>query len=136
MKLTPFVVIGLFILPAVAVADDARQAILDGLAVQARAEPGFTGFSADRGRSLFVTEFKSGKVDTPSCTSCHGTNPALGGRTRAGKDIDPMAVSKTPQRYTDPEKVGKWFERNCDNVLARPCTAKEKGDFITFMMGQ
>ncbi len=137
MKLIAFVAACLFVLPSFALAGDPRQTILDGFAAQARTEtPGFSGFSAERGRSLFVTEFKGGKVDIPSCTSCHGTTPLLGGRTRAGKDIEPMAVSKTPLRFTDPEKVGKWFERNCDNVLGRACTATEKGDFITFMMGQ
>jgi hypothetical protein len=47
-----------------------------------------------------------------------------------------MAVSKTPARYTDRDTVEKWFARNCQDVLGRPCTAREKGDFITYMMGQ
>jgi len=118
-------------------ASESRQAILDGFARQAAAEsPGFAGFSAERGRSVFVTEFRGGKDDTPACTSCHGSSPTATGHTRAGKDIEPMAVSKTPARFTDPEKVAKWFERNCNGVLGRACTATEKGDFITFMMGQ
>ncbi len=47
-----------------------------------------------------------------------------------------MAVSKNPARYTDPDNVEKWFGRNCSDVLGRACTAREKGDFITYMMGQ
>jgi hypothetical protein len=47
-----------------------------------------------------------------------------------------MAVSKTPDRYTDPAKVEKWFQRNCQSVLGRECTAVEKGDFLTFMTSQ
>ena len=47
-----------------------------------------------------------------------------------------MAVSASPKRYTDLEKAEKWFGRNCGNVLGRPCTLVEKGDFITFMMTQ
>ncbi len=47
-----------------------------------------------------------------------------------------MAVSRSPERFTDPDKVAKWFARNCDTVLGRPCTAREKGDFITFMQRQ
>jgi hypothetical protein len=44
-----------------------------------------------------------------------------------------MAVSMTPDRFTDPEKVAKWFSRNCNGVLGRDCTAVEKGDFITYL---
>jgi hypothetical protein len=32
--------------------------------------------------------------------------------------------------------VEKWFTRTCQDVLGRACTAQEKGDFITYMMGQ
>ena len=62
--------------------------------------------------------------------------PQNKGQTRAGKDIDPIALSATPRRFTDPAEVEKWFGRNCMSVLGRECSAAEKGDFITFMMGQ
>ncbi len=58
------------------------------------------------------------------------------GETRAGKPIEPMAVSVTPDRYRDPKKVAKWFRRNCQSVLGRECTAPEKGDFLTLMISQ
>ena len=58
------------------------------------------------------------------------------GVTRAGKPIEPMAVSKTPNRYTDHRKVAKWFRRNCKSVLGRQCSPREKGDFLTFMINQ
>ena len=57
------------------------------------------------------------------------------GQTRAGKPIDPMAVSANLNRFTDPAKVDKWLRRNCDTVLGRTCTAKEKGDVITYLSG-
>jgi hypothetical protein len=47
-----------------------------------------------------------------------------------------MAVSKSPARYTDQDNVEKWFGRNCSDVLGRACTAREKGDFIAYMIGQ
>ena len=78
----------------------------------------------------------TGKPDTPSCTTCHTQNPKHPGRTRAGKEIAAMALSVTPDRYGDAEKVEKWFARNCQSVLGRPCTAQEKGDFISFMIAQ
>lgn len=102
-------------------------------ALAAASDAGFGGFSAERGQALFEATHTGGKPDTPSCTSCHGKSPLAMGQTRAGKPIDPMAVSVAPDRYTDMAKTEKWFKRNCTSVLGRECTAQEKGDFITFM---
>ena len=93
----------------------------------------FAVFSATRGETLFRETYGGGKPDTPSCTTCHSTSPEQIGRTRAGKVVDPMALSRTPQRYADFKKTEKWFRRNCKSVLGRECTPIEKGDFITFM---
>ena len=120
-----------------AAADTPRDAILTEFLSQAKsADPGFAGFSATRGETLFRGNHAGGKPDTPSCTTCHGAAPQDKGRTRAGKEIDPIAVSAAPKRFTDPAEVEKWFGRNCNSVLGRECSAIEKGDFITFMMGQ
>ena len=96
----------------------------------------FIAFSADRGRLLFSSSPATGKPDTPSCTACHTPDPTRVGQTRAGKEIAPMALSKTPDRYADAAKLEKWFRRNCTSVLGRVCTALEKGDFLTFMSTQ
>lgn len=114
-----------------------RDAILAGLTAEAQKQaPGLTGFSAARGEALFRDRHGGGKPATPSCTTCHRASPLETGATRAGKPIAPMAVSRTPDRFTDPAKVAKWFRRNCKSVLGRECTALEKGDFITFMATQ
>jgi cytochrome c553 len=118
-------------------ADPRRAAILADLLAQAQqAEPGFAGFSAERGAALYQATHTGGKQGTGSCTVCHGKSPQDTGQTRAGKAIEPMAVSKNPTRYTDKANVEKWFTRNCQDVLGRACTAKEQGDFLTYMMGQ
>jgi hypothetical protein len=115
----------------------AELPIMGGYAEQAKTlVQGFAGFSADRGRTLFSATHATGKPETPSCTSCHTTSPMKTGRTRAGKEISPMAISSTPDRYADAKKVEKWFRRNCKSVLGRTCTPLEKGDFLTFMMSQ
>jgi cytochrome c peroxidase len=110
----------------------AQQAILDHYAQEAQTsgDP-VSGFSADRGKAFFLASRGSG--DTPSCSTCHTTDPTNLGRTRVGKEIKPMAVSANPDRFTDPAKVEKWFRRNCNTVLGRECTPTEKGDFVAFM---
>jgi len=118
-------------------ADPARDAIVAKLAAEAKAaDSAFAGFSAARGNAFFRASHTGGTAETPSCTSCHGATPQDVGKTRANKAIAPMAVSKTPDRFTDADKVTLWFDRNCKGVLGRVCTALEKGDFITFMAGQ
>ena len=122
---------------APASAGKSPKPVLNSYASEAKtSDPSFSGFSAERGEHLFRTNFSTGKPDTPSCTTCHTTDPRKIGQTRAGKDIEPMAASLSPKRYTDQEKTEKWFGRNCKNVLGRDCTASEKGDFITFMLTQ
>ncbi|NQV83130.1 MAG: DUF1924 domain-containing protein [Rhodospirillales bacterium] len=113
------------------------QEIIAGYASEAKArDKTFAAFSADRGHALFSSRPATGKPDTPSCTSCHTSSPTGVGQTRAGKEIAPLALSRSPDRYTDVEKVEKWFRRNCTSVLGRVCTALEKGDFLTFMISQ
>jgi hypothetical protein len=120
-----------------ATAGESPKSLLDFYATEAKAsDPGFSGFSAERGEHLFRTNFSTGKPDTPACTTCHTADPRKAGQTRAGKDIEPMAASTNPNRYGDQAKSEKWFGRNCNNVLGRECTAAEKGDFITFMLSQ
>ncbi|PHP69029.1 nitrate reductase [Zhengella mangrovi] len=111
-----------------ALADPARDAILAGYE-KAAGEP----LSADRGKAFFNATHAGGKPDTPTCTTCHTANPKAAGKTRAGKAIEPMAVSANPNRFTDPAFVEKWFGRNCNSVLGRDCTTREKGDVITWL---
>lgn len=105
-----------------------RDAIISGYAQAAGGS-----LSGQRGQALFTGTHTGGKPDTPSCTTCHTKNLKGHGRTRAGKDIFPMAVSANPDRFTDPKKVEKWFRRNCKSVLGRECTAQEKGDVLTYL---
>lgn len=114
-----------------------RDDLLAGYATAARADsPAFAGFSAARGKDLHQRAFAGGKADTPACATCHGQDPRGAGRTLTGKPIEAMAVSVTPTRYGDPAKVEKWFKRNCNEVLGRACSAQEKGDWLTYMIGQ
>jgi len=135
-KITATALIGALTL-ATATFAGPREDVLGQYAASARAAaPAFAGFSAARGEALHHNKFTGGKPDTPSCTSCHGASPRSAGRTPAGKAIDPVAVSVSASRYTDPAKVEKWFRRNCTEVLGRECTPAEKGDWLSYMMNQ
>ena len=108
----------------------------EDLLAQYAAAANARGFSAARGQALHTQSFSGGKPDTPSCTTCHGKDTRGPGRAPSGKTIEPLAVSVTPTRYTDPAKVEKWFKRNCTEVLGRECTPQEKGDWLTFVITQ
>ena len=96
-------------------------------------DPKFAGFSAERGQQFFVTR-QGSRVGTEACAACHTRDPrAMGAHSRTGKTIQPMAPVANPERLTDKAKVEKWFKRNCNDVLGRACTAREKGDFITYL---
>jgi cytochrome c553 len=119
---------------ALAAMSPAQKAVLDTYLGQARtAEAAFEGSSA-RGEAFFQGKHAGGKPDTPSCTSCHTSNLKSLGKTRAGKDIAPMAASANPKRYVDPADVEKWLKRNCSDVLGRECTAREKVDVLTYLL--
>ncbi|MCX6117996.1 MAG: DUF1924 domain-containing protein [Proteobacteria bacterium] len=90
-------------------------------------------FSADAGKKFFLSEQKSKKGEMIACATCHTKDPTKTGKTRAGKAIEPIAVSANKERFTDKAKVEKWFKRNCNDVYERACTAQEKGDFIAYM---
>lgn len=94
------------------------------------ATPGFTGFSAQRGEQFF----KSPHGNDWSCASCHTENPLGQGRhAKTGKTVAPLAPAANPQRFSDAATVEKWFRRNCNDVLARECTAQEKGDVLQYL---
>ncbi len=98
-------------------------------------DAGVQSFSAEDGKRFFNSKrTHSENKEERSCTTCHTTDPRQPGKTRVGKLIEPLAPSVNKERFTDPKKIEKWFNRNCKWVLERECTPKEKGDYITYMM--
>jgi mono/diheme cytochrome c family protein len=92
---------------------------------------GFAGFSAQRGAAFFKTTHGR----EWSCASCHTQNPTATGRhAKTDKPITPLAPAANAERFTRPDKVEKWFRRNCNDVLGRACTASEKGDVLAYLM--
>ena len=100
-----------------------------------RADPAFSGFSSERGAALYRRAVARADGGSSGCSSCHTPDPRRPGRhARTGKEIAPLAPAAAPGRLTDPAKAEKWFGRNCRDVLARECTAQEKGDFLRFLI--
>ena len=107
---------------------ESPQRILDSLVAQAGPA------SVVRGEKLYRGKFTGGKT-ADSCTACHTDNAkAVGRHVRTSKAIDPLAPVAQRDRFTDPEKVEKWFRRNCNDVLGRACSPQEKADFTAYMI--
>ncbi len=91
-------------------------------------------FSADAGRQLWNQSFVAANGDQRSCSTCHTSDPAQAGKhTRTGKRIEPLAPSVNPERLTETREIRKWLKRNCKWTLGRECTAREKGDLLTYL---
>lgn len=70
-----------------------------------------------------------------SCASCHNAQPTASGKhASTGKTISALAPAFNPERFTDVTKTEKWFRRNCNDVLARECTAGEKADVLAWLL--
>lgn len=88
--------------------------------------------NATRGQAFFGQRF-GGEW---SCASCHGQPPVRDGKhASTGKKITPLAPAFNAERFTDSAKADKWFKRNCKDVLSRECTAHEKADVMSYLIG-
>ena len=113
-------------LTSTAIAATTAQALLASYSQAAATQPdvkaGEALFNATHGREW-------------SCASCHTVNPTRGGRhASTGKPIQALAPAAGSDRFTDAAKVEKWFRRNCNDVLARECTAAEKANLLAWLM--
>ncbi len=98
-----------------------------------------TALSAQAGRSpnpVAGQQFFNAKHGREwSCASCHGALPTAEAKhASTGKAIAPLAPVFNPERFTDAAKSEKWFRRNCNDVLARECTAAEKADVLAWLI--
>ncbi|MDP2007747.1 MAG: DUF1924 domain-containing protein [Rubrivivax sp.] len=85
---------------------------------------------AARGQAFFTS--KHGREW--SCASCHGATPVQAGRhAGTGKAIEALAPAANAKRFTDGASTEKWFRRNCNDVLARECSAGEKADVLAWL---
>lgn len=89
------------------------------------------GADAARGERFFTTTH--GKKW--SCASCHKAPPVTTGKhAGTGKIIKPLAPAFNPEAFTETRRVEKWFRRNCNDVLGRECTPREKADVLAWLV--
>jgi hypothetical protein len=135
MKPALILIFSILLLPAGS--RPARAAAVDDLLDRYRAE-GSGNPSAGEGAALWERSFTDAQTgQRRSCSTCHGSDLRRAGKqANTGKSIDPMAPSVNPRRLTDPDFIEKWLARNCKWTFGRPCTPKEKGDFLMFLRAQ
>jgi hypothetical protein len=91
-------------------------------------------FDAARGKALWEKE-----VNGKSCATCHHkdvTEPGEVGFWVFKKTIPPMALSANPKLFEDPDHTEKLFNKRCDSVFSRECSALEKGDIMHYLLSQ
>jgi mono/diheme cytochrome c family protein len=110
--------------------------LLQDYGAQARKEdPAFKEFSVGAGEKFYQASVRHSSGRQVSCATCHTDNPRNAGKhEKTGKEIAPLAPSMNKARLADSVNVEKWFKRNCQDVLERACTAREKGNFIAYIL--
>jgi len=124
--------VAIVLLSAVPASAETPADFLRQFAAEAKqADSAFTGFSSERGARFFITRH----ANDWSCASCHSQDPRQSGEhIRTGKTIDALAPGINPERFTSARQVSKWYRRNCKDVLARECSALEKGDVLSYLL--
>lgn len=126
--------IGLLSLPAMADVNGAVTLSKKYANVAKNIDKSYKGPDAEAGKAFFSRELLL-KGKPVACASCHTANPAAKGKHMVtGKEILPLAPSANPKRFTELDKVEKNFEKHCQEVIARDCTAAEKADYIAFLL--
>lgn len=91
-------------------------------------------FSAEIGRAFYLKR-RTWQTSDFTCSGCHTENPAKEGKhIESGKSIKPLAPAANHERFTDAAKVEKNFSQHCLDLHERDCFAREKGDFIAYLM--
>jgi len=122
----------------------------------AAADPGFDGFSAQRGQAFYYKKHPVEDLGMASCATCHHADPLKAtaahrdqipcrachitfsrqpdSHTPGKSEIPPLAPAGNPSRFTSEWMVEHWFAYNCKLLLLRECTPVEKGDLITWLL--
>lgn len=120
-------------------------------------DPGFAGFSPERGRAFYFDKHPMRGLGDVSCASCHLDDPRQGFRAHRApvlcrschvindaehldpahakkREMPPFAPVGNPDRLRDFDRAERWFDLNCKLLLKRACTVTEKGDFVAWLV--
>jgi uncharacterized membrane protein len=99
---------------------------------------GAAQFSAEQGKAFWNKKFSvAGDTQQRSCTACHTADVRQNGKhATTGKEIKPLAPSVMSKRFTNTNKIRKWFRRNCSWTVGHECSAQEKGDILMYLKDQ
>ena len=112
----------------------AISSLVTKYAMEAQKEDPKATFSAAEGRQFYLWRRSILERDV-SCCSCHTKNPASEGKHNVTeKPIKPLAPSKSPDRFTDIEKIEKNLTMHCTDLYGKDCTAKQKTDFFMYLL--
>lgn len=119
---------------------EVMKQLLAGYEIQAKGEAAksrtgqFKAFSAEAGREFYLKR-RTWKATDPTCSGCHTDNPMKEGKHIETKlPIKALAPAANPDRFTDVAKVEKNFSDHCVDLLGRYCEAREKGNFLAYLM--
>lgn len=103
-------------------------------AIAKNINPAFKAPDASVGQAFFTRKFLV-KNQEVACASCHTTDPsAVGKHLVTDKPIRPLAPAKNEKRFVSLDKVEKNFDKHCEDIIGRLCTAEEKSNFITYLL--
>lgn len=120
-------------------------------------DPGFPGFSAERGKEVYYRKGVIRGVGEVSCARCHTPDPREliiahdtdilcrachvihdeehpAPKEAKKRKIAPLAPSHSATRLTDPDTVDTYLTLNCKLTFKRECTTLEKGDVLTWLI--
>lgn len=90
--------------------------------------------SADDGKAFYTSkQMVNGK--NIACNSCHTDNPSNKGKhSESGKEIQPMSPAVNPKRFAVLNESEKGFAKHCKDLYGKDCSAKDKGNFIAYLL--
>lgn len=154
MRAALLVILALFAQSSAATEPEDFLAVYAEMARQT--DPSFEGFSAARGKEFYFRTHQMDDGSDLSCATCHHADPreatlahidqvpcrachvtlhqGAQGRSTIKREIKPLAPSANPNRFTNEWQVEFWFGFNCELLLKRDCTPREKGDLITWLL--
>lgn len=90
--------------------------------------------SPKAGREFYLKKVNIEGKET-SCASCHSDNPKDPGKhAETGKEIKPLAIRANPERFTNRDKVETNFTKHCRELYGKDCAAKDKGDYLLYLL--